>query len=252
MISSIEIETYKKNGQIIPDYCLDSVSLLNLKNDLNQFLENQPDKTLDYFPSLIEMDSRWLEYATNPNILNIISKLIGQNIILWGSGLFCKSAKGGKRTPWHQDAEYWPIRPLLACTVWIAIDESNSKNGCIRIMPGTHYTKELFAHENDDDDKIILNREIPNISSYNNEIIDIILKPGMISIHDAYIIHGAEPNNSGKRRAGVAFRYMPSTSYFDRKLAKELVNNFNVLDLSERELHLVKGVNLDKRNNVVI
>ena len=39
-----------------------------------------------------------------------------------------------------------------------------------------------------------------------------------MSLHDMYMIHGATVNRSSKRRAGVAIRYMPGTSVFERNL----------------------------------
>jgi ectoine hydroxylase-related dioxygenase (phytanoyl-CoA dioxygenase family) len=39
-----------------------------------------------------------------------------------------------------------------------------------------------------------------------------------MSLHDVYMIHGAQANTSGKRRTGAALRYMPSTSVFERDL----------------------------------
>ena len=37
-------------------------------------------------------------------------------------------------------------------------------------------------------------------------------------MHDVHLVHGSHPNRSGKRRAGLAIRYMPSTSLFNRDL----------------------------------
>ena len=212
MLKEHEITEYAKTGQVTPKQALDDQTLLCLGVDLERFLANQIDTTLDYFPGLIEQDKRWLSYATNPIILDMVSYLIGGNIIVWGSALFCKSAVGGKATPWHQDAEYWPIRPLETCTVWIAIDESNQKNGCLQIVPGSHLNRKLYEHEYDGDEKIVLSRQIPKRHMNKTQPKPVTLKPGMLSIHDAFLIHGAEQNNSGKRRAGLTFRYMPSSS----------------------------------------
>ena len=38
----------------------------------------------------------------------------------------------------HQDGQYWPIRPLATCTVWLAIDDSDRENGCLTVIPGSH------------------------------------------------------------------------------------------------------------------
>lgn len=250
MLEAHEIDEYSKTGQVTPKRVLDDQMLSGLEMDLERFLENQIDTTIDYFPALIEQDQRWLGYATNATILDMVSCLIGENIIVWGSALFCKSAVGGKATPWHQDAEYWPIRPLQTCTVWIAIDDSNQKNGCLQIVPGSHLNRKIYEHEYDDDEKIVLGRKLSKKKMEKAMPKPIELKPGMLSIHDAFIIHGAEPNNSGKRRAGLTFRYMPSSSLFDRDLAKRQSKELSVIDISERQLHLVRGQNLHPGNDI--
>ena len=250
MLEAHEITEYTKVGQVTPNQVLDEKILSSLCSDLEDFLANQIDTTLDYFPALIEQDERWLRYATNPIILDMVSYLIGENIIVWGSALFCKSAVGGKATPWHQDAEYWPIRPLETCTVWIAIDESNQENGCLQIVPGSHLNRKIYEHEYDGDEKIVLSRQISKQNMKKLRPRPVALKPGMLSIHDAFLIHGAEQNNSGKRRAGLTFRYMPSSSFFDRELAKRQSRELDLIDISERQLHLVRGQNLHPGNDI--
>ena len=32
-----------------------------------------------------------------------------------------------------KDGNYWPIRPLATCTVWVALDRSDTGNGCLRV-----------------------------------------------------------------------------------------------------------------------
>ena len=79
-----------------------------------------------------------------------------------------------------------------------------------------------------------------------------ILDRGMFSFHDAYMIHGAEPNNSGKRRAGLTFRYMPASSHFDRQLALKMTEELGVNDVSKRQLFLVRGTNSHPGNELAL
>ena len=39
-------------------------------------------------------------------------------------------------------------------------------------------------------------------------------------MHDVYLFHGSRANNSGKRRAGLTYRYMPASSFYDHAGAK--------------------------------
>jgi ectoine hydroxylase-related dioxygenase (phytanoyl-CoA dioxygenase family) len=41
-------------------------------------------------------------------------------------------------------------------------------------------------------------------------------------MYDVYLFHGSRANNSGKRRAGLTYRYMIAPSFFDYKKAKTI------------------------------
>jgi ectoine hydroxylase-related dioxygenase (phytanoyl-CoA dioxygenase family) len=63
-----------------------------------------------------------------------------------GSQVFCKPPVTGKAIPWHQDGQYWPIRPIATCSVWIALDDATPENGCMRYIPGSHKARKLEQH----------------------------------------------------------------------------------------------------------
>lgn len=250
MLDPCALNAFQTDGHISMDDGLSTALFERLHRHVDAFVAAQADPSIDYFPDLIAQDYAWIEYATAPAVLDAVAQILGEDIILWGSGLFCKSAVGGKATPWHQDAEYWPIRPLRTCTVWIAIDHSTTANGCLRVISGSHKARKMYAHQANSSKNYVLNQEIAPDAMPDASPVDIELKPGAISIHDAFLVHGAEPNNSGQRRAGVAFRYMPASSHFDRELAHRQTTELGVVDISKRHLHLVRGVNRESRNDL--
>ena len=218
---------------------------------MDALFESRADLKSDFTPSVIEIDQSWLDFAVQPDILDAVDQLIGENIIVWGSAIFCKRGSGGNATPWHQDAPYWPIRPMAACSVWIAVDHSTPENGCLRIIPGSHKERRMYVHEIDRSDQFVLEQTVSATDMPDIEPVDVILEPGMITFFDAYTIHGAEPNISGARRGGVAFRYMPTTSYFDRELsARQRLETGFLAKIAERQLHLVRGVDVCGRNDI--
>ena len=73
---------------------------------------------------------------------------------------FAKPAGNGKPTPWHQDGEYWPISPLATCSVWIAVDDANRENGCLRVIKGPHKNNNLLEHETNSSKDLTLNLEL--------------------------------------------------------------------------------------------
>ncbi len=249
-LNTEDLENYRRDGIVIPRVGLDAGTVAELRAKLDRFLADQGITDADYVPDIIERDPTWLRYGVMPEILDAVAQLIGEDIIIWGSALFCKAGVGGKATPWHQDGHYWPIRPLETVTAWIAIDNVNAENSCLRVIPGTHRDRVSYEHDVDDSDAIVLNQVLKPEYLKSAPPRDIELEPGRFSIHDVYLVHGANPNNSGKRRAGMVFRYMPATSHFDRALAAQQVRDMGVLDLSRRKLHLVRGVDRSGRNDI--
>lgn len=164
--------------------------------------------------------------------------------LLWNSSFFAKPAKVGRRVPWHQDGEYWPIEPLATCTVWIAIDDSTPENGCLRVIPGSHKPARLLQHETKHDSKnLALNQQLLETEFEEAKASDIVLKSGQISLHDVYLVHGSEPNQSSKPRRGMTLRFMPTTSVFNR-------SKDGMAHLSTLPLFLMKGVDRSGKNQL--
>lgn len=117
----------------------------------------------------------------------------------------------------------------------------------MRIIPGSHKDRHMYRHDVDEIAPQTLKQTLSPADMPDIEPVDVVLEPGMISFHDVYTMHGSEPNNSGTRRAGLTIRYIPTTSHYDRELAKELggsgANPF-------RELHLVRGIDACGKNDI--
>lgn len=251
MLTPDEVAHYHETGQVTAAFRLGEDVTSTIEEKAEALFASRPDLDSDYVPNLIEIDpdAEWLEFGIQTQILDSIAQLIGGNIILWGSAFFCKKGIGGRKTPWHQDAAYWPIVPMAACTAWIAFDHATPENGCMRIIPGSHKAGRQLSHFASSADDIVLKQELSNDELPEVEPVDVILEPGMVSFHHPLVLHGAEPNTSGARRGGLTYRYMPTTSRFDREL--EIRQNvqgkaFNAM----RQLHLVRGIDVCGKNDI--
>ena len=190
----------------------------------------------------------FLELARDPELVELVAGAIGDDVILWGCQVFCKPAGDGLETPWHQDGHYWPIRPLATCTAWIALDASTRENGCLRVIPGSHRDKKLYSHLREERDDVVLTQRIDDPAFDAAMAVDVELEPGEMSLHDVFMIHGAAVNRSSKRRAGVAIRYMPGTSVFERNLMPASSASGYLVDFSRRPLWLLRGRDRTGRN----
>jgi ectoine hydroxylase-related dioxygenase (phytanoyl-CoA dioxygenase family) len=189
----------------------------------------------------------FLELARDKGLVELISDAIGEDVILWGCQVFCKPGGDGLETPFHQDGHYWPIRPLATCTAWIALDPSRKENGCLKVVPRSHAGKQLFPHLREDREDLVLTNRIQGFDE--STAVEIELEPGQMSLHDVYMIHGATVNRSPMRRAGVAIRYMPGSSVFERNLMQASTASGYLVDFSTRPLWLLKGKDRTGKND---
>ena len=256
-----EVSRYRRDGVLVPRYRLPAARLAVLRAALDEVIADNPGVRPEHLVSAhvsgtneegVRGHRAFFEIAREPGILDIVARLIGEDIILWGCHIFCKPGGDGLEVPWHQDGHYWPIRPLATCTAWLALDDSTVENGCLRVIPGSHRAAALHPHLREDRDGLVLNRAIDPQFMDEETALDVELAAGQLSLHDVHIIHGSNPNRSPNRRAGVAIRYMPATSHFDRELFKPGSQTGLHVDFATRPLWLLRGVDRCGRNDFTI
>lgn len=146
------------------------------------------------------------DLLTDARIVAYVKDLIGENVVGWGSHFFCKLPGDGRTVGWHQDAGYWPLTPTKAVTVWLAIDDADVENACMRFIPGSHHFGHLTYQLTEESDPSILNQIVPEAERFGAPVNNV-LRAGEISIHTDLLLHGSEANTSVRRRCGLTLRY---------------------------------------------
>lgn len=261
LLSAEEIAQYNRDGYVIPKFRLAPAKVDHLRATLDKLIADNPGVRPEKLVSAhVEGDNgegvkgsrAFLDMARDPDIVDLVAQVIGEDVMLWGCHVFCKPGGDGYETPWHQDGHYWPIRPLATCTVWVALDRSDKSNGCLRVIPGSHASKELHEHLHEERTDLVLQQRMAEGAFDEKDAVDLELQPGQMSMHDVYMIHGAAANRSPRRRAGVALRYMPSTSLFDRSLKPHDGKTGVPVAFATRPLWLLRGVDRTGSNDFKI
>lgn len=154
-------------------------------------------------------------FVTSKRIGNIAAKLEGRAMRLWHDhALFKEPGKGNNKTPWHQDAPYWPHQDRWRQTsIWVALKDATIHNGCMSFVAGTHSLGALPA----------INLSNPqDIFDYAPHIkpvkpVTCQLKAGSVTFHNGLTFHYAGPNKSDAVREAIAIIYMPDGTIFDGK-----------------------------------
>ena len=173
------------------------------KDGENKGVDARPEYLTEPHPK----HSFWLELCRNPRVLDAVEQVLGPDLILIMSHLIVKRAGDGLPVAWHQDNTYWhSVQGTDVTTVWLAIDDTDQANGCMQVIPCTHDGyPELDKISTGADDLLGLTVEVT--PSMEKAAVCLEMAAGSLSVHDSFVLHGSDPNTSGRRRAAYTMRY---------------------------------------------
>lgn len=110
---------------------------------------------------------------------------------------FNKPAQVGSPTPPHQDGYYFMLDPNEAVTMWLALDEVDEENGCVRYLPGSH-KRGIRPHSRTT--TLGFSQGISDYGDEDRAAEDAIhAQPGDILVHHSLTVHRANGNTSSTR-----------------------------------------------------
>jgi phytanoyl-CoA hydroxylase len=204
---------YEAAGWRIYRDVLDPGLIHEASQHIEWLTETHPELRPENFGhTLVADDPFWVRLVSDQRLLSIAADFIGEDIALFASHYIAKPPGDGQPVLFHQDGSYWPLTPMKVVTLWLAVDDSDSENGCMRMLPGTH--KGFGLHEMvDSEEDSVLGSRIPAevIADLEDTALDLVLKAGDVSVHAAEIVHGSHANTSDRRRGGLTIRYIPTS-----------------------------------------
>lgn len=140
----------------------------------------------------------WLQAFMQERFLDITEDIVGPDIMLHHSKLFCKPPEQGSPFPMHQDWQYFPSVKDTMIAAIIYVSEATDEMGCVRVYPGSH--KELARTDGmmgrGDNEKITEKYPIEDATVLEAE-------PGDVLFFSYFTLHGSMPNRSNKTRKSV-------------------------------------------------
>ena len=211
-LSSNQLKQYEDEGFVSPINIFSKDKAKEIRNEI-EIIENDMPEELDnsgrYNAHLI---SPLLDEVTHDTkILDAVQSLIGENILICGTTLFIKNPNEKGFVSYHQDAKYIGLEPLNWVTAWVAITDSNEKNGCMRMWSGSHKDN-LKEHDEKFNNGNLLTRGQTVKNVPKDETTPLILEAGQMSLHHPTVVHGSELNKSNDRRIGFVIQSYISTN----------------------------------------
>lgn len=206
ILTQQQVDQYHEQGFLSPIDIMSEEEALSYKERLEAIERDHPEEVHSKNRNNAHLSLACLdELVHHPVIVNAVEDLLGPNLSLWGSVLFIKEPQSTGFVSWHQDATYMGLWPHDFVTPWLALTPSNRENGCMSMIPGSH-TDHIRKHEDTFGENNILTRGQVVRDVDESTAVDLILKPGQMSLHHAEIIHGSQPNLSKQRRIGFAIQ----------------------------------------------
>lgn len=149
------------------------------------------------------------EIASHPSILNTMSGILGDDLLVWSCEFFIKEPRTTQIVSWHQDLTYWGLGATNdQCTAWVALSPATVESGCMKFVAGSHKNAIVPHNDTFDENNMLSRGQEIAVDVDEEEATAIELKPGQMSLHHGLMFHGSGPNTSDDRRIGCVIRYV--------------------------------------------
>ena len=161
MLTPAQVQQFQKDGFLRGSKVLSAAQVDELCNEMERILvefkdgvENAPDPkpvvcrniardsstAVWQIVNIYNASEAFRRLVFNPTITQEIAQLTGASEIrMWHDQIQYKPAGTGGVNMWHQDAPYWPVlTPMKQVTAWVALDDVDTANGCMSMVPGSH------------------------------------------------------------------------------------------------------------------
>jgi non-haem Fe2+, alpha-ketoglutarate-dependent halogenase len=202
------IERYEHEGIVFPIRVLSETEVREFRDELEE-VARDGERRMDQLHIRYEWAYR---LASHEKVLDAVESLIGPEILIDGNVIFYKPPRDASYASWHQDSVYSGWHLTSSVSAWIALTVSEPANGCMRVIPGSH-KQGLLEHDNVEDPNLLNRRgERLRMDVDESHAVDVVLKPGEMSLHHTNIVHGSNPNTSDGPRIGFIVRFVTNSS----------------------------------------
>lgn len=149
---------------------------------------------------------------SEPAIVRFLNAVIGPDVKAMQSMLFVKPP-GKPGQPWHQDEHFIPTRDRSLCGVWIALDDADTENGCLWVLPGSHEAGILWPMRDQDAPGYDGNQVAHGFPEDEAAAVPVEVRAGDVVCFNGYLLHGSRQNRSAHRtRRALVNHYMSARS----------------------------------------
>lgn len=145
------------------------------------------------------------DMVRHEKVAAVLGEITGAHIPYWDgrvkamqSMLFAKPP-GLPGQAWHQDERYIPTRDRSLVGVWIALDDADEENGCLRVLPKSHRPGKLYPlGDHGQPNEFDPGEEAHSFPDEEREVL-VEVKAGDVIFFNGYLLHRSKRNASTDR-----------------------------------------------------
>jgi ectoine hydroxylase-related dioxygenase (phytanoyl-CoA dioxygenase family) len=204
-LSRRQLTQYERQGIVFPIKALSSEEISYFNSEFEALIKHCGLQRRLYN---LHLFFEWAyRLATHDAVLDAIQDVLGGDILVYSTLVFYTPPQDSVYVSWHQDSFYAGLHPTPSISAWIALTQSDSANGCMRVIPKSH-KQGLANHINVGDESKLLRRGEEVAAVNEADALDVVLQPGEMSLHHSAILHMSKPNTSGAPRIGFIVRFV--------------------------------------------
>jgi ectoine hydroxylase len=175
-----------------------------------QFEHRPGSETIRVIEPFHHLEPRLERLIDDPRLVDPMRELVGcQRVSLFTDKLNFKRPREGSRFRWHQDSPYWAhfarhIDQLP--NVMLALDDATERNGCLRIIAGSHRGGLLPGGPGGE--RLAPLFTDPRCFDLSRERAAE-MPAGSLLFFSPHTVHGSAPNESDRPRRALLFTYQP-------------------------------------------
>ena len=232
MLNPIQVDAFREKGFLLGSRVLSDAQVDELREELARVIDDYENTAVPQPVHIANLGGKaetpvwqvvniWEASSAYHRLIHnsVVVEEIGQltaatELRVWHDQIQYKPPHVGGVNMWHQDSPYWPIlTPKTSqVTAWVALDDVDESNGCMRMVPGSHQWGDQipFLHAVKDIDSM------PESFEARQVAVELCPVPkGHVHYHHALTWHGSHDNTSGQPRRAIAVHYMTGETRYD-------------------------------------
>ena len=292
MLSQTQIKHFQDKGWVGPIDIFSSAEIAAVREclEINSRTIKEADgqEIITFYNNVINLETPRdhhlfhqpiAELFKHPNLIQRLNQIAGENLLLWYTNVFCKMPGQGE-IKWHQAKEFYTSSDIdfekktlvysqdenpINLTVWVALEDADLENGCMRFANGSHQqifkilkgsvpaSEGVFAGISAH--KTVWQKEQQYSLSYEFnendwEVEAVPVKAGQAIVFTESTMHCSLPNRSNRRRLAIIGRYVrPSTQVYPYRWKGDFIDE-NAHNIKRHFCILVSGRD-DYGHNVI-